>query len=291
MALCVIGSHAMRQAGLFVEEPRDLDLIADFDSAVSYMNKNQYKAYPINEGKILVGKKGREICEISIAWPNTTNAEFLEYLNGRIIPTLDELYTLKMSHRFLKDSPHFYKTMRHIKRMRAKGAKVPIALEAWLRRREKETYNYKLPNLNQGKNTFFSGDGVTYTYDHDSLHKAVAHYYEPLYTEYQKDGSEVLCDKNKWEAMTHWNKLMAVAEECAVLALERSLIPFPGVKTPYEAFKLALMKVCTSITSGWFREFAWEHHDEILKIGRDYNYVAMFEQGLKNGVVIKNESY
>jgi hypothetical protein len=28
----------------------------------------------------------------------------------------------------------------------------------------------------------------------------------------------------------------------------------------------ALDKVCTSITSGWFREFAWQNYDEVVKI-------------------------
>jgi hypothetical protein len=54
-------------------------------------------------------------------------------------------------------------------------------------------------------------------------------------------------------------------EETYVLALERSLIPFPGKMQPRDAFKLALQKVCTSITSGWFREYAWNNYRKALE--------------------------
>jgi len=46
-------------------------------------------------------------------------------------------------------------------------------------------------------------------------------------------------------------------------------------------FEMALMKVCTSITSGWFREYAWENYQKVLdlydSLGED-DYVKRFEQ-------------
>lgn len=294
MPYCIIGSHAAREAGMYIDEPADIDLIADYDTALLFLKENSYRSImPMNKGNTLVGKrygdKTTRICEISLAWPGTTNEAILKYMKGKPYAGLNLLYMLKMSHRFLKDSPHFYKTMRHISRMRALGTIItPDLLDIYVDR-QKETYDYGLPKLNQNKKNFFSGDGVTYKYDHDSLHEAVAFAGAPIYKLYQKDDSEVAVDKAKWNTLDRSLKLMAVAEECAVLALERSLVPFPGAKTPFEAFKLALMKVCTSITSGWFREFAWENHDEVLKLEKNYNYVGQFETGLKNGVV-KNES-
>ncbi len=289
MSYCYIGSFAMKQV-LHVEECVDLDLIADYNTALSFLDaKNCRNIYPINQGKTLIGKNGREIIEISIAWPDSTNEELLNRIKAedRMFADLNELYALKMSHRYLRNSPHFYKTMRDIRRMRNAGAVIPDDLKDWFKRREKETYNYKLPNLDQSKNNFFNGDGVTYVYDHDSIHEAVAFGHQPMYKNYQKDNSEVLCDKNKWEKLDQIDRLHAVAEECAVLALERSLIPFPGVKTEFEAFKFALMKVCTSITSGWFREFAWENHDDVLRLvmSKNYPYYNWFKEELAEGRV------
>ena len=44
---------------------------------------------------------------------------------------------------------------------------------------------------------------------------------------------------------------------------------------------MALMKVCTSITSGWFREYAWENYDKVLdlynELGED-DYVQRFQR-------------
>jgi hypothetical protein len=41
------------------------------------------------------------------------------------------------------------------------------------------------------------------------------------------------------------------------------------------------MKVCTSITSGWFREFAWENHDEVADMFDYERESHLWEQALK----------
>jgi hypothetical protein len=50
------------------------------------------------------------------------------------------------------------------------------------------------------------------------------------------------------------------------LALERSLVPFDWRSGEDYAFKKALEKVCTSITSGFFREYAWEHYAAVINL-------------------------
>jgi hypothetical protein len=285
MSFIFIGSVAFQSYSPSTRA-NDVDAIADFETAKAFLKDMKcYNIYPINQGKTLVGKNDKQIYEVSLAWPGTTNAELLKYVgDGGPVPSLDVLYALKMSHRYLRNSPHFYKTMRDINYMRALGAIIPDDLQDWFKRREKETYDYKHPSLAQNKNNFFSGDGVNYIYDHDTIHEAVAILEKrPMYTRYQKDDNEVLCDKNKWDKLPQEYKMMAVAEEAAVLAIERSLVPFPGAKTTFEAFKYALMKVCTSITSGWFREFAWENHDEIINmiVTFEYDFWGLFQEALK----------
>src|SRR5690606_29078459 len=112
------------------------------------------------------------------------------------LPSLDQLYTLKMSHRYLKNSPHFRKTRDDIMMLRGLGCK--IFDQDWFKQRESETYTYKHPKLNVMKKDFFNGDGVRYVYDHDDIHMAVAHYREsgattpiPAYKLYMKDGAQV----------------------------------------------------------------------------------------------------
>jgi len=203
------------------------------------------------------------------------------------VPRMDFLYMLKMSHRFKKNSPHFLKTMRDIQKFRAAGAdysKDPELVRLFEVRKD-ATLHYEHPNLNRTKDEFFVTDnGVDYKYDHDSVHVAMAHLDAPMYTFYAKDGSEVLSDRAKFDALPFEQRLMGVAEEAYVLALERSVVPFRA--DPKVAFDKALMKVCTSITSGWFREFAWENYDAVQAIYRP-NYVDIFWKCVADGTVIQ----
>jgi hypothetical protein len=169
--------------------------------------------------------------------------------------------------------------MRDIQFLRSKRVTLGTELEEWLPKREAETYTYAHPKLDVSKSAFFDGDGVPYVYDHDSIHEAVAlmsgaiaweggsspNKPIPAYTLYMKDGAAVLTSKEKFFAVDEHVRLYGVYEESCVLALERSQIPFPDA-SPRKSFEYALMKVCTSITSGWFREFAWENYDKVLDI-------------------------
>lgn len=101
-----------------------------------------------------------------------------------------------------------------------------------------------------------------------------------------KDGAEVQCDKAKFFACSREVQLAGVVEEAAVLAIERSLVPHPGVWSPKYAWKFALSKVCSSITSGWFREFAYENALDVLKL-YPANYWDKFQKDVESGLVRK----
>ena len=219
-----------------------------------------------------------------------TTQTLLKLLQNNIINDTDLAYTLKMSHRYLKNSPHFLKTMHDIKILCDHGAVIPDVLKDWLKERERETYNYEHPNLNQSKDGFFNGS-VLYKYDHDSIHRAIALHDQPAYEYYKSDDKEVYCSKRKFFELPVQLQLAGVYEEAAVLALERSLIPFDFKPHPTWAFKKALEKVCTSITSGWFRNFSWEHYHEVMDIHYEDTdwFVKRFQDGIKEGIV-KNVS-
>ncbi|BDU12093.1 hypothetical protein [Escherichia phage phiWec179] len=194
------------------------------------------------------------------------NADHLPRIGYDVVAPLDVLYLLKMSHRFKKDSPHFLKTMKDIHFMRNLGAKIPEELEDTYKLRQKESYNYGHPNLNVKSKDFFKGDEVPYVYDHDSLHRVLAVMEEPAYTNYLKDGNEVMTSKDKFYAVDETTRLLGVLEESLVLASERCLIPFNYSVTGKKAFLMALTKVCTSITSGYFREYAYEKFFLVCKV-------------------------
>ncbi len=138
------------------------------------------------------------------------------------------------------------------------------------------------PKLNVCKSEFFT-DSVPYKYDHDSLHEAVKTLERPAYTYYMQDGADVMCDKGKWDNLPRLYKLLGVLEEASVLALERAVIPC-GTDAQ-RAFEIALEKVCTSITSGWFREFAWENYSTVLAMFDPKALMGMYNEGLRNATI------
>lgn len=211
--------------------------------------------------------------EVTVAAPGSTDEYLVNTYEG--IAPFDVLYWLKMSHRFKKNSPHFLKTMRDIQLMRAVARSgMEFGKEpTWFKQREIETYT-ATPKLNVSKSEFFDVEktGVVQHYDHDWLHTVVARVVNgtttPSYTLYMKDGAAVACDINKFYSLPAITRLHGVIEESMVLALERSLIPsWINYKPEWDGekvYKYALQKVCTSITGGWFREFAWENYDRAI---------------------------
>jgi len=300
--LLLVGSHAARFHHPIDHRSygQDYDLVGYYDDLVEYFKSKHglRSLIPISQGKKLVAKyQNSQIFEAEIVWPDSSAEDLYETAmadddtqgydirsSQMFVPSFNFLYMLKMSHRYLKNSPHFHKTMADIKMMRNLGAEIdPIHMDFY-RRREIATYNYGHPKLNVSKSRFFNGDGVDYKYDHDSIHRSVMRGYQPAYEVYKEDEADVFCSRELFYAAPQQIRLHGVLEESMVLALERSQIPFPGMKTPLESFLMALEKVCTSITSGWFREFAWDHYDAVVEL-YDPNYVNQFWEDVKSGVV------
>lgn len=236
--------------------------------------------------------------EYDIAQPGDSTEQLIQYCEdlgndlittypGDRIAPLDVLYLLKMSHRYKKNSPHFFKTMNDIHYMRSLGAKIPTELENVFKLREKETYDYSHPNLDVKSKDFFKGDEVPYVYDHDTIHEAVAVLGVPAYKSYMKDDSEVMTSKEKFFEQENHIRLLGVYEESCVLALERSQIPFNFEVPARQSFVMALSKVCTSITSGWFREYAWENFGVVMKFYDSMGETDYIERFKANQEIVK----
>lgn len=299
--MLLIGSHALNyRLNPTVRKPLDFDVVCTYEEFEEYVKRlpNKRAQYPIQQGKKFVVKFGEAgvegILEAEIAWPDSSAERMLELASADSktehfrtspfdIPSLNFLYMLKMSHRYLKDSPHFLKTMRDIQVMREHGAFIEEEHEEYFKQRQKDTYTYKHPSLKVSKDNFFKDDEVPYTYDHDSIHEAVKHLEKPAYSYFMRDGAEVSVDLEKFFQLPLQVQLYSVVEESYVLALERAIIPH-GRMSNKESFDMALMKVCTSITSGRWREFAWENYDAAQAM-YDEGFVEKFWQGVNNGIV------
>lgn len=292
--ICVIGSQAIVKQGVPFKTPRDLDFVCTYDELIAFAKTVDFghkESYPSNGGKKWVIKGTKLIVEAELAWPDSIAAELVQliladkktlYADGFAYASIDVCYMLKMSHRYLRNSPHFLKTMRHIHMLRKMGAKIRKEHREFYKKRVEATYWYKHPSLMKNKSDFFNGDGVNYVYDHDSMHESVALDGKPAYTHFQSDNAEVQCDMNKFFALPEQVRLNAVCEESMVLALERAIVPFNV--PPLVAYKKALEKVCTSITSGKFREYAWENYDKALAMF-DEKIFERFWQHVEQGKV------
>lgn len=284
--MIIIGSneHIKRQ------KKKDIDIIMYYNELVNFysqFDKRQIEDFSLIPFKYCHFKINDFHYEIHLVQKNekSTNADILQYCENvdhlmKNAP-INVLYCLKMSHRFKKDSVHFHKTMADIKILRKMGANLddPVLYDIF-KRREIETYNYSHPVLDTTKSEFFDKSTVGYVYDHDSIHDCVKMQEKPAYMYYMKNGAQVMTDKDKFDNCPERIKLMGVYEESCVLALERSQIPNNFSIPPEVSFKIALEKVCTSITSGWFREYAWENYNKVMKIyssvGKD-DYIKRFK--------------
>lgn len=136
----------------------------------------------------------------------------------------------------------------------------------------KDKYGDKHPSLKQNKKEFFD-DYVKKVYEHDDIHYATCHYDAPLYERLKLNADTVFCEKDLWNEFSHDDKIKTVREEMYVIALERYLIPDPRMPSKLATDK-SLARICTNLTSGWFRDFAIDNWPEIRNY--DYDFVGKF---------------
>ena len=157
---------------------------------------------------------------------------------------------------------------------------------------EKRVGELKTPSLKKSTMNFFGqSDGyVKYFYIHDDIHRVMAHYDKPVYEDMQVDESSAWCEKDMWDNFTFEKKAKCVLEEAYVIALERKIIPMLNgcgeIISSKKAFNWAIMRICTTLCSGWFRQFATDNYTEIVKY---YNpdYVKKFLKSETDGLIKK----
>ena len=135
------------------------------------------------------------------------------------------------------------------------------------------------PKLNKTNEDFFD-DAVDKVYDHDTLHELVAYGSKPLYTylKYQGREGSAWCEKDLWDKFSHTDKIHCVAEEVYVIATERFLVPKDWEGSVRVAFMESLRKVCTTLTSGWFRDFAIDNYPDIVLLFNNQKFMDIKEK-------------
>lgn len=140
-------------------------------------------------------------------------------------------------------------------------------------------YGDKHPSLKQKTNNFFD-DAVKKYYVHDELHMVTCYGDAPIYEMLKPDKDMVWCSKDLWEQLPFDLKVKCVREEAFVIALERFMIPKieQGVSPPPAkfAFIWALERICTNLTSGYFRDFAIDNWPIIMET--DYSFYEKFKE-------------
>jgi hypothetical protein len=179
--------------------------------------------------------------------------------------TLDELYTIKISHaQWDLKNGSWGKHIADIIWMKNHGAQFNLDLHNLLYKIWIEVHGAKKMNLAQAAGNFFA-DAVVRIYDHDSIHDSVAYNDHPLYEAILKDGESVDIDPDKMWSMDYETQVKLFREEIAATALERWMIPTNYKFSPGKAYSLALRKTCTSLTKGKSARFILLNIEDFIK--------------------------
>jgi hypothetical protein len=239
MRTLIIGSFAAKFIGVDLgREPQDIDAFTDVDNT-------SFDAF----------------------WHPALN-EWLQKGVNRFA-TVNELYTIKMSHAYWDLHGTWLKHMNDLLKLKQAGGHViqgfhDILYKIWI-----EKHGAKRVNLNMNAADFF-GDAVTRLYEHDSIHDSVAYGDRPMYSYLLADGQEVAMDMNKVWALPFDDQIRLFREEIYATALERWMIPSGYKYSPRKAYADALKKTIISLTKGRSAQFIVDNYDIFKSPDHDY---------------------
>ena len=267
----LIGSRALYfMSGEFpVPEGKDFDIICE-DPIDVILPEGCFGTPGRIEWHPMSYLNNAEMTEYATRTPNTYEGYRMNIIN------LTGLAIIKRSHlwrdlNFDKHITHYYKFIRPSMTQGFNDRDLEV-----LKRRTELTmkaYPQKHPSLKQSKEDFFD-DYVVKKYDHDYLHQLVAFSGKPMYTLLTDGSGSVWCSQDAWNGLTYWQQLECVAEETLVIAIERFMVPKDWQYNSKLAYMKALRKVCTTLTSGWFRDFAIDNYPVI----RNYYDPVIFDR-------------
>jgi hypothetical protein len=297
--MLIVGSKALKHHyPNFPRTVNDIDLIGFKRDATMLSKLLQPKEIKSTDHTILLKKIQNKTdvfdtdnVEILLCDNSESLQKYLEYDKGNVYASKEVLYSMKKSHihfpikfkKHIHDYCFLYESL-------DKDDILSEITKLNYKETEKRVGELKTPKLNKSIEEFFgqSKDYVKSYFIHDEIHKMMAHYEKPLYEKMIVEETFALCDRKVWNYFTYEEKCRCVLEEAYVIALERKIFPmlFGGGKgyTNDEAFDWALMRICTTLCSGWFREFATNNYF-IIKMLYNKNYVEQFLEKFENGKI------
>jgi len=303
--MLVVGSKALNyHFPEFQREVKDIDIIGTTDD-INYLIKT------LNPEKVLDNHNITTLLNIQNPneFFNTKNVEILnsdnsialtEYIkyenNGNLgglrYASPEVLLSLKKSH------IHFpIKFQKHIKDYNflldlLKEDKLENITKINFKETELRFGKLKTPSLKKSTSKFFdqSEGYVKYFYIHDDIHQVMAHYDRPIYEDMQTTSESAWCQKELWDNFSFEKKAKCVLEEAYVIALERKIIPMlngvSDVVSSKKALEWSLMRICTTLCSGWFRQFASDNYSRICEY-INHQYVQKFLEAEQIGKIKK----
>lgn len=238
----IIGSQAAKYRIPTWREPKDFDVFTELPST------DNIDAY----------------------WHSSFEEIFPHYLKGKFFATLDELYTIKVSHLYwdLRNNT-WEKHAYDVVKLKEHGATLDLQMHNALYKVWEEKHGKKVVDLDMDKASFFD-DAVPRVYDHDSVHYSVAYDDHPLYEDFLKDGEEINIDMKKVWAAPFETQVKLFREEVYATALERKVIPSNYTCSPRAAYAWALKRTITSLTKGRSARFIVENLDTFRAPDVDY---------------------
>lgn len=266
----VVGSVALN-----TRISKDLDIICYYDNILIPHKGNR------EDFCISTEYEGKRI-EFLIADNDVSLDSLLKLYKAGKLDLYDVLYVLKAGHIHVTDHrQQNWEKHIHDLHILSKIVKT-FRLEEHVKLQRKETnrrvkqYTPKLKGVS--KEEFFD-DFVLKFVDHDEIHKVMAHRDKPMY-EYMKIDDTVECHKELWDKFTFEQQIQCVLEEAYVIAIERKILPAlmrdDKCIVSFIDFKWALFRICTTLCSGWFRQFAIDNYYTILN-SYDKNFMEKFK--------------
>jgi hypothetical protein len=300
--MVIIGSKALNYHIPAYSVPNDSDYMGTEKEILAYCYNNQitvekkeYLHLTVYSGRDAQGS----FHEFEVAKAGRSSDDYLKLVRNvegsLVYAPLKMLFSLKKSHinYAIKFDKHI-KEYHFLKDLLGEDSLKDITAKRY--KETKERLKVRLPKLNQTVKEFVSESQglVQRIYDHDDIHRIVAHGDHPAYFKIQPDTTRVWCSKDMWNELQDIEKIEMVLEEAYVIALERKIIPMikqgGELCTTEQAFKWSLMRICTTLASGYFRQYAVDNY---YKIVSHYNpeFVYTFLDAVEKSEVKYHPTY
>lgn len=230
--------------------------------------------------------------EIAPKGGSRSSNSILKMCGDFIVAPLQILEAIKTSHMVFSKNFRKHMTDLHLMRDRLhrKGnyfepARDEKVTEIMYLRRIEHCLMFGVPgfhiNLNKTNEAFLETDSVLYTDKyilHDDLHLKTCYGKTPAYDDLRLDKTKAMMDKALFDKASNQVRLNCVREEAMTIALERYLLPSRS-SNAQDAYEQALLRVCTTLTKGWFREYAINAYPFVQTL--DKNLIAIRDEILK----------